>query len=286
MVPGSNSFVDSVTGIWRTKDGGDHWALVLPTYYDSQSASGRNPIAFAGPSAIYAGTYRKGLVKSTDGGSTWSQVPIGSLQGDRISDVAVHPDDPSVLYLCDDTDNQFYRVENDSVITAIGTGLGGVPYHVIISGNHDGNKNNDIIYAAKGSVFRSTNSGISFVNISLNLPLTLPVMNLSMSLVDPNFLFAHSAQDPRLFYTHNALSEVPTWTRPLSADDKNNQGEWVFGSLWDIGDAASEADYWCSPIAPHPTNKNIALNQAEGDTVGKTMDGGLIGDIRPRVTME
>jgi photosystem II stability/assembly factor-like uncharacterized protein len=102
-------------GVWRTNDGGVTWTPMT----DAQATLFMGAIAIApsDPNVIYAGTgeahmgpskaknfrdniyYGRGVLRSADGGNTWTLV--GSAQFDRrtISKIVVDPADPNTVYV-------------------------------------------------------------------------------------------------------------------------------------------------------------------------------------------
>jgi photosystem II stability/assembly factor-like uncharacterized protein len=94
-------------GVWKTTDGGVSWQPLT----DGQATlfMGVLAVAPSNPSVIYAGTgeadnsgdsfYGRGVLKSTDGGTTWTL--LGNAQFDRhtISQLLISPTDPNVVYL-------------------------------------------------------------------------------------------------------------------------------------------------------------------------------------------
>ncbi len=104
-------------GVWKTADGGSSWTPLT----DTQSTLFMGALALAlapsSPDVIYAGTgeanmgpskaknfrdniyYGRGVLKSTDGGTTWTL--LGNDQFDRrtISKIVVDPTDPDTVYV-------------------------------------------------------------------------------------------------------------------------------------------------------------------------------------------
>lgn len=103
-------------GIWRSTDGGNNWT---PLTDDRESlAIGSIAIAPSNPQTIYVGTgeatnsigsyYGAGILKSTNGGDTWTQLgqstfvgPFGVAfmpgGGARVGSLAVHPTNPQLV---------------------------------------------------------------------------------------------------------------------------------------------------------------------------------------------
>src|SRR5438105_10608317 len=92
-------------GVWRSDDGGANWSPLT----DAQSTlfTGAIAIAPSNPSVIYAGTGNPtaatysytgyGLLKSFDGGGTWSLIGSANFDRESISQVVVSPTDPNTV---------------------------------------------------------------------------------------------------------------------------------------------------------------------------------------------
>jgi Calx-beta domain len=119
-------------GLWRSTDGGTNFSPVTDTLTDVSIGS----IAFAPSNTqiVYAGAgdasnrayFGSGVLKSTDGGVTWTKVSDATLPGfGVIRHVAVDPTDPNIVYAIqynrvDTATNQrfaggFYRSTNGGV---------------------------------------------------------------------------------------------------------------------------------------------------------------------------
>jgi hypothetical protein len=96
-------------GIWKTTDGGNTWTPL--TDQQASLATGSIAIDPENHLTIYVGTgeennavdsyYGAGILKSTDGGNTWTQIPGpfvgGSGGGSRIGGLAVHPTNSNIV---------------------------------------------------------------------------------------------------------------------------------------------------------------------------------------------
>jgi hypothetical protein len=94
-------------GIWKTADGGNTWQPLT----DGQSTLFMGAIALApsNPSIIYAGTgdttysgnafYGRGVLKSTDGGATWTLLANNFFDRRAISRIVVDPSNPNIVYM-------------------------------------------------------------------------------------------------------------------------------------------------------------------------------------------
>lgn len=93
-------------GVWKTTDAGLSWNNISDGYF-SVGSIGAITVAPSDPNVVYVGTgaadlrgnvsIGKGMYKSTDAGQTWSF--IGLPKAGQISQVAVHPNDPDVVYV-------------------------------------------------------------------------------------------------------------------------------------------------------------------------------------------
>jgi photosystem II stability/assembly factor-like uncharacterized protein len=88
-------------GIWETRDAGTTWTPRT----DDQTTLAIGAIAFApgDPRIVYAGTGDmvgypgRGILKSTDGGTTWQMIAASTFTNIRFSDIAVDPANADVL---------------------------------------------------------------------------------------------------------------------------------------------------------------------------------------------
>jgi autotransporter-associated beta strand protein len=100
-------------GVWKSKDGGQHWFpltdnLPASTVPLQDLAMGAMAVAPSNPLVIYAGEgeannssdsfYGDGVLKSTDGGLTWTLLGTPDFFGLAISKIVVSPVDPNVVY--------------------------------------------------------------------------------------------------------------------------------------------------------------------------------------------
>jgi uncharacterized repeat protein (TIGR01451 family) len=160
-------------GVWKTSDAGSTWAPLS----DNQPSLGAAALAF-NPSnldTIYVGTggdYGAGVLKSTNGGKTWTNYPgpfVGPFGSDnffggsaRISSIAVSPANPNSLLVGD-----FAWPESNAGVYASADGgqtwtqkLSGTPGHTVAFDPNDGT----IAYAALcggyGPPYGGANAGI------------------------------------------------------------------------------------------------------------------------------
>ncbi len=94
-------------GVWKTTDGGNTWT---PLSDDQPSlAIGALALDPSNPDVLYAGTgeptpgldnyYGAGILKSTDGGKTWTTLGRDVFAGMAIARIQVHPQKSNILYV-------------------------------------------------------------------------------------------------------------------------------------------------------------------------------------------
>ncbi|MFN8668071.1 MAG: glycosyl hydrolase [Gemmatimonadaceae bacterium] len=94
-------------GVWRTDNAGLSWRNISDGFFTT-STVGAIAVAPSDPNVIYVGsgehairgqssTYGDGVYKSTDQGKTWVNVGLAATK--QISRVAVHPNNPDIVYV-------------------------------------------------------------------------------------------------------------------------------------------------------------------------------------------
>jgi photosystem II stability/assembly factor-like uncharacterized protein len=94
-------------GVWKTENGGVGWHNVSDGYFNTGTI-GAIAVAPSDPNVIYVGTGESpvrgvstssgdGVYKSTDGGRTWRHIGLRLTR--HVSKIAVHPENPDVVYV-------------------------------------------------------------------------------------------------------------------------------------------------------------------------------------------
>ncbi len=265
-----------VDGIYRSTDGGESWKLVQQTYYSKiepgyDYGQGQHyvfdPSSFDGTQhqTIYAATNKAGLLRSLDGGVTWSVI---ALSGERIVDLdSVTINGQITLYAA--TGSGIYKIKTPrttATSTKIGAGLnltGNYPRSIAIDAD---NVNQITIYAAMGTdkIYKSTDGGANFAPAgNSGLPSSTIYQLIEITPTSPRRLYARAHLSGR-YNPYVSTDGGATWSSPSKLD---------LGLLTTKSTAGSGNTYHGTPVIPHPTDPNVALANLN-NTIMKTTDGG------------
>jgi uncharacterized protein (TIGR03437 family) len=269
-------------GVWKTLDGGTTWKPLT----DNQPSLATGSIALdpKNPDVIYVGTgeenfshdnyYGAGILKSTNAGSTWTNIQGPFLHG-YIGSIAVSPSNSQVVLCTSGTYTSSSTSQNgvwrsadggatwNRVLTGIGTALVFDPI------------NTNIVYAAVGDVrgssangvYRSTDGGQTWSVIRGSGANAFPTANvgrivLALAPTTPTTLYAavHNRVTSELLDIYKSTDSGGIWNptnAPNICPGDGNGGQ----CNYDIA------------IAVHPKNANVVF--AAGDyNIARTLDGG------------
>ena len=261
-------------GVWKTTDGGVTWT---PLTDDQPSiANGAIVLDPSNPDIVYVGTgeenfavdsyYGAGILKSTDGGQTWTNI-VGPFLRAFIGSMAIHPANGQVL-LCT-TSTGIWRSEDGAATW--GRVLSGVGTFVLFDPT-----NGDIAYAALGNtsgsslngVYKSTDAGKTWNLSDGSGANSIPSQNigrisLAIANSNTNTLFASientaTGSSGRLLGIWKTTDGGQTWNQlPIPAS---------LVTLW-----ASQV-WYDNAIAVNPTDPSVVW--AGGTPLFRSLDGG------------
>jgi photosystem II stability/assembly factor-like uncharacterized protein len=300
-------------GVFRSLDGGATWQKVL--YKDENT--GAIDIAFnpSNSQIVYADMWSSrrppwttgggysgpgsGLYKSTDGGTTWKELTKGlPTWADHLGRIGlgIAPNDPNRiyalvdapklggLYRSDDAGETWRRINDEQRICGRGDDFAGVRVDP---------KNEDVVYVANTSAYRSTNAGKDFTAIK-GAPGGDDYHTIWINPDNPNIIFFGSDQGATI--TVNDGQTWSSWYNQPTAQfyhviTDNQFPYWVYGGQQESGSAgvASRSDFgeitfrdWYPVgteeygyVAPDPLNPNLIYGgrTARFDTTtGQTQD--------------
>lgn len=222
-------------GVWKTVNAGQTWTPLG----DAQVSLAIGSIAIdpSNHNTIYVGTgeenfaidnyYGAGILKSTNGGATWTQI-AGSFTGnpcggDYVGAVAVHPTNSQIILAgaepCYYGASSIFRSTDGGLTwTAVYTDSNGwIPATNIVFDHSNGN----IVYAATnyGGVLKSTDAGVTWNPANGTGTTALPTSNvgriaIAMTPSNPSILYAAVAdtQNSDLIGLYKTVDSGSNWT--------------------------------------------------------------------------
>lgn len=308
-------------GLWKTTNGGVNWTPLTDRGLTLQtSAIAVDP---TNRSNLYVGTgdfdgfadYGFGVMKSTDGGATFTTTGLNDFGGKAVSALVVDPESPNIITLTTGRGaGGFYGPGNvwrstDSGATWTKVVAVNVPWSDLKIGAKDsGGKRN--YYAAGwsngGEIYRSANRGATWTK--LTTPLTGDFqfsLELAASPTDPNTVYLISGVDFKLFKSVNAGASWTDITNnfPGGSNDYNWSQNYydialncstrtngsgvavdvIYASLIDVEQSSDGGASWRSIGGPTFSNNAIthndqhatAVNPRDPNDVLIANDGGL-----------
>jgi len=206
-------------GVWKSTNAGTTWNPIFDNY--ETASIGDIAIDQSNPSIIWVGTgeannrnsvsWGNGIYKSTDGGDSFTNMGLESTH--QIARVIVNPDDSDDVYVC--AIGHLWGYDGDRGL--FNTKDGGKSWKKIKRGlPNDGKtgctdliidpKNSKVMYSAfyhrkrepwhfegggeKGGIYKSTDGGISWKQLSNGLPNPTGRIGLAVSASNPNVVMA------------------------------------------------------------------------------------------------
>jgi len=152
-------------GLWGSHDAGASWTPLT----DRQPTLVMGAIAqsLSAPHVMYAATgdgdgqipYGVGLLRSFDGGRTWTLVPSAALVGIGAYDMAVDPTDHLRLWVAS-TDGLHFSADGGNTVRTL---LAGMFWSVSVNPNHP----REVMAAGERGLMRSVNAGMTFSKVVL-----------------------------------------------------------------------------------------------------------------------
>ncbi|HLK62774.1 MAG TPA: IPT/TIG domain-containing protein [Bryobacteraceae bacterium] len=265
-------------GVWKTTDGGGNWT---PLTDDQPSlATGAIVIDPSSPDTVYVGTgeenfaqdsyYGAGILKSTDGGATWTNI-VGPFLRDRIGALAIRPGNSQIL-LCTSQNGVWRSANAGATWSNVLTGAAGIS--VVFDPT-----NGASAYASLGTVggnskngiYHSTDGGLTWSLAMGSGPGAVPTTNvgridLAMAPSSPATIYAQigNSSTNGLLGIYKTLDGGANWSKLPIANP----------ALW------GTQQYFTNSIRVHPSNPNIVWSGAL--QVYRTLDGGTTWTALPQ----
>jgi len=290
-------------GVWQTLDGGLSW---LPRT-DAQPSLAMGAIAFdpATPSTVYAGTgegnfYRRlgtGLLRSTDGGTTWTMLATAPFVGIGFFDIIVDPLNGAHL-LAGTSAGLFESVNAGAAWTARRSSMTfDISMHPAVMG--DPNSTQEVFAGCMDGLFRSTNGGSAWASVALaGAPASFQRIAVCHAPSDGNVVYVFGSDGTNGFLWRRsafggafaAVGTLPadldtgqSWYDWFAATAPNNPDVIYLGAINAHKGVRSPADVWTwtnisgkpSGDSIHPDQHAIAFSPTDPNVVFVGNDGGI-----------
>jgi len=207
---------------------------------DSESPLLVNQIAIdpTDPRIVYAATRPQGILKSTDGGSTWHPARVG-LTNTSAYEVVIDPKRPRVLYLGTFGGGIFKSEDAGAHWREANQGLGNTNIHALSINPSDTNQL--VVSTSTGDLFRSSNGGDNWMPFNEGLP-TFEGDIIAAILFRPEGPNGPYLAQKRLFTMRDASSsawrpvegELPE-DDPITAVAFHPSGRWLYAGTMKQG---------------------------------------------------
>jgi photosystem II stability/assembly factor-like uncharacterized protein len=143
---GQRMYIVNWGSFYRSDDGGNTWRSVGEVSGIYRSAA----LDPSDPNVVYLGSTHRGVLKTTNGGQSWSQMNAG-LNAASINDLAINPANPQMVYAATDG-GAFVTVDGGENWSPVREGLG--PNPIVYSIAVDPGDSSKVYAVAPDGVFR------------------------------------------------------------------------------------------------------------------------------------
>ncbi|MCC6888619.1 MAG: FG-GAP repeat protein, partial [Hyphomicrobiales bacterium] len=292
-------------GVWKTTNGGASWTALTDT--QCSTAMGSVAIDPSNFQTIYAGTgeanfsadsyYGCGVLKSTDGGATWTQLGAGIFDtatgGATISKVLINPSAAQTVFVA--SSFGLYRSTNGG--TSFSQVLSQTPVTDLVMDP----TNSNILYAGVGNVFgnagngvyKSTDGGTTWSKLGGGFP-TSSVGRISVAIAPsaPATLFAavQNSSTSSLLGLYRSTDSGSTWSAMAATGascaaqcwydmyvvvDPTNANTVYFGGLSLYRSADGGGSFTDIGTSIHVDHHGFAFHPGVATTIYAGSDGGI-----------
>jgi len=254
-------------GLWNTTNNGGNWT----TNTDQLGVIGNSDMVFSPTNAqvMYMATgdgdagdsYSLGVLKSTNGGSTWASSGLtwAVSQGRKIYKMLINPLNANVLLAA--TTSGLYRTTN-----------AGATWNVVQAGSFTDIEykpgDTTTVYGVTTSFYKSTNGGASFTVVTSGLPTSGSVDRLAIAVTPANAAYVYvvgsSSSDDGFYAFYQSTNSGTSFTSKATAPN-------LLGWASAGNDTGGQGWYTLS-IAASPTNANEVV--VGGVNIWRTTNGG------------
>ncbi|MEN8187899.1 MAG: glycosyl hydrolase, partial [Bacteroidota bacterium] len=243
-------------GIWKSTDAGQNW-IPLSDHLPQIGVSGiaidpnnSNTIYITTGDDDANDSYSIGVMKSTDGGTTWEKTGLVFTNSfTSANEIYIHPDNSNILWVA--TSNGVYKTIN-----------AGANWTKKQYGNFGDLKlkpgDPNTVYAVTSNKFYlSTNGGDNFTEITSNLPTTSSRLVIDVTPANPSYVYLLSAKSDYSFQgLYKSVNSGNTFIKTAESDD-------IF---------TSKQAWFDMALTISPTNANVVYTGVLD--IWKSTDGG------------
>lgn len=283
-------------GIWKTTNAGTNWTPLsdeLPQIGVSgivTDPTNSNIIYIATGDKDAGDTYSIGVLKSTDGGTTWNTTGLSFANtSTRAADIFIHPTNPSILWVA--TSAGVYKTSN-----------AGVSWTNVLSGNIKDIKikpgDPNTVYAVTTSTFyKSTDAGSTFTAVTSGLPASSGRLAIDVTPANSAYVYVLSATTGNGFQgLYRSTDSGASFTKTASTTDifestqawydmalavSRTNADLVFTGCLNVwkstngGTSFTKVNSWSSPTSATYTHADIHFLRYYGDKLYCGSDGGI-----------
>jgi photosystem II stability/assembly factor-like uncharacterized protein len=181
-------------GLWKTSNGGANW-IPLTDYSNSLLNLYAVCVHPADPQTVYAGSAGGTVIKSTNGGISFTTVSSGGIGG-VIRKISIHPSNSNIVFVC--CSNGIFKSTN-------GGGTWVAALNVNIEDLECKPNDPNIMYATGANVYRSTNEGLTWVQMGAAAGITTSGRTLvSVSAADPERVYLVQSKGREFGYMYRS----------------------------------------------------------------------------------
>jgi photosystem II stability/assembly factor-like uncharacterized protein len=186
-------------GVYESRDRGQTWQLTDIPRFEMQGwrvitfAPSHPRIVYAGSGGFYsAGSFSpdiraSGIYKSQDGGSTWEAANDSLTEYSNITDLALHPEQPQVVYAASPRDGLFRSTDGGATWLRLeGLPPQARPRSIALHPIKEGTL---FVGLDFGGLYRSTDAGESWQPITAGLPPESSIQSIKFNPGDPDQLY-------------------------------------------------------------------------------------------------
>lgn len=267
-------------GLWKSINGGSSWStntdfLTIIGVTDLAIDPTNTDIMYIATGDSEGDRSSIGVLKSTDGGTSWNPTGLTFMpsQNVKISKLIMNPDDKTILLAS--TSQGVYRTTNSGASWTAPTTATSQQFKDMVLKPTDPNT----VYATSSTLWRSTDNGVTFSQITSGLPSADVVrMTAAVTAAAPNtvYLMAGKQSNGGLLGIYKSTDSGLTFTTQFEPNyagtlgTPNNPN--ILGNNEDGSDAAGQSFYTLA-LAASPTDADFLL--AGGVSQWASTDGGV-----------